>query len=551
MSQRAGGVRGSRPATPAKPGPDRLASWKEIAAHLGVTVRTAQRWERFEGLPVHRQMHATLASAYAVGSELDAWRAARPDPRAPAKGRSRASRSIAVLPFANLTRDLETEILADGLTEELISTLAQVPGLGVVARTSVFYFKDKNVDIREVGAKLGVDSVLEGSVRKIGGRIRVVAQLIDARSGLHVWSEPFESGRPDLLSLQQDLAHAVAGTLRATLASTDGPVRGRRGESSGYGLYLEGMYYWNRRTPAGFLKAVECFERVVEDDPRMAPAWAALAECYGNASAASTLAPDEGRKKAVRAARTALELDPSLAEAHVSLGGLAAVHAFDWKDAESHFLRALELKPHLAPAHLFYAALVLAPAGRLAEAEVHQTAASDLDPLSPPVVNATGMLRLMLRQYDRAAAAFRASLDLDPDYPWANRGLGEVHLLQGRYREAVAPLSKVEMPGQAAGFLGYCYARLGLEGEARQLLTRLEHSGYASVSYQIAVLHLGLDDIDAAFHWLDRACADRSTGVMWLPVDPIWDAVRSDGRFASVVASMGLDPASARWSPGK
>lgn len=496
-------------------------------------------------------MHAKLASAYAVGSELDAWRAARPDPRAPATGRSRASRSIAVLPFANLTRDLETEILADGLTEELISTLAQVPGLGVVARTSVFYFKDKHVDIREVGAKLGVDSVLEGSVRKIGGRIRVVAQLIDARSGLHIWSEPFESGRTDVFALQEDIAHAVAVTLRSMLSTGAGLARSRTAVATAgaYERYLEGLYYWNRRTPEGFLKAVEHFERVVEEDPLMAPAWAALAECYGNASAASTLAPDEGRKKAVRAARTALELDPSLAEAHVSLGGLAAVHAFDWKDAESHFLRALELKPHLAPAHLFYAALVLAPAGRLAEAEVHQTAASDLDPLSPGVVNATGMLRLMLRQYDRAAAAFRASLDLDPDYPWANRGLGEVHLLQGRYREAVAPLSKVEMPGQAAGFLGYCYARLGLEGEARQLLTRLEHSGHASVSYQIAVLHLGLDDIDAAFHWLDRACADRSTGVMWLPVDPIWDAVRSDERFASVVASMGLDPAIARWSP--
>ena len=255
-------------AAQAVPTPDRLGSWKEIGAYLGVTARTAQRWERQEGLPVHRQMHATLGSAYAFRSELDAWRGRRVAGSAATPGRQRDGLSIAVLPFTNLNRDLSTEILADGLTEELISTLAQVPGLRVAARTSSFYFKDKRIDIREVGTALGVETVLEGSVRAADGRIRAVAQLIDARTGLHLWSEPFESGRTDVLALQRDLAHAVAGTLRATMAPRHSKPVESREQATAYRHYLEGMYYWNRRTPAGFLKAVECFERAVGETPR-------------------------------------------------------------------------------------------------------------------------------------------------------------------------------------------------------------------------------------------------------------------------------------------
>ena len=521
---------------------DRLASWKEIARHLGVSVRSVQRWERSEDLPVHRHMHAALGTVYAFRSELDGWWASRPDLRQPGARVRRTGRSIAVLPFANLDRELQTEILADGLTEELISTLAQIAGLGVVARTSVFYFKNKGADVREVGAKLGVDTVLEGSVRRADGRVRVVAQLVDVASGRQLWSEPLESRRTDVFALQEDIAHAVAGTLRTILATEPGDPRPPAAppRPGAYERYLEGKYHWNRRTPAGFLKAVESLERAVAEDPRLAPAWAALAECYANASAVSTLARAEGCEKATRAARTAVDLDPMLAEAHVSLGGLAAVHFFDWEQAESHFLRALELKPQLPSAHMLYAALVLAPAGRLAEAEAHQALATELEPFSAVVTNATGMLRLMLRQYDHSAAAFRAALKVDAEYPWANRGLGEVQLLQGRYDEAIQSLRRVEMPGLAAGFLGYCHARLGLENEARQSLHRLEQCEDPSVAYQVAVLHLAVGDADGTFRWLDRACADRSAGVMWLPVDPIWDTLRGDERFARIVASMGL-----------
>jgi TolB-like protein/Tfp pilus assembly protein PilF len=532
---------GGRPAESAKLAADRLGSWKEIAAYLRVTARTAQRWERLEGLPVHRQMHATLGSAYALPEELEAWRASRRDPSARVEARPRANRSIAVLPFANLTRDLATEILADGLTEELISTLAQVPGLRVVARTSAFYFKDKNVDIRDVGATLGVDTVLEGSVRNVGGRIRVVAQLIDAQTGLHLWSEPFENGRTDLLGLQRDLAHAVAGTLRATLGGPKATID-RREEWTAYGRYLEGMYYWNRRTPAGFLRAIECFERAVADDPALAVAWSALAGCYSNAIVTTTMPLAQARENAMRFAQTALERDPTLAEAEVWLGSVAALFSHDWDRAQRHFLRANELKPNLAAAHLFYAASVLAPTGRFAEAEAHQELAHKLDPLSAVVINATGMLRLMLRQYDRSAAAFRATLELDSEYPWAHRGLAEIAVIEGRYEAALSALRRVEMPSLAAGLVGIAQARLGAEDEARLGIRRLEQSGDPGVAYQIAMIRMALGDADGTFDSLHRACAEHDVGSIWLAVDPIWDPVRRDERFRRVVLSMGLDP---------
>lgn len=525
----------------------RLGSWKEIAGHLGVTVRTAQRWERFEGLPVHRQMHAKLGSAFALRSELDAWRAGRPDPTAPGAHRWGTGR-CAVLPLVNLNRDLETDILADGITEELINALAQVPGLSVVARTSAFYFKDKHADVREVGARLGVDTVIEGSVRHAEGRIRVVVQLVDADSGLHLWSQPFESRRTDILGLQEDLAHAVAGMLRASPPVGAPLHRESCSESivSAYERYLEGRYYWNRRTPAGFLKAVECFEGAVAEDPKLAPAWSALAGCHANSTVTSTRTPADAREAALRAARIALDLQPTRADTYVWLGAICALYSFDWTQAESHFRRALELQPNLAEAHLFYAALVLAPGGRLADAEVHQGYASRLDPLSAVVINATGMLRLMLRQYEESGAAFGAALQVDPEYPWAHRGLGEVLLLKKRYADALLALERVEMPALTAGLIGFAHARLGRESIAREHLRRLTQSGHPSVAYQVAILQMALNDVGATFEWLERARADRSLGSIWLAVDPIWDPLRGDERFARIVASMGLNPAIAR-----
>lgn len=529
----------SRPPSP------RLESWKAVAGHLGVSVRTAQRWERSEGLPAHRHMHATLGSVYAFQEELDAWWASRPDLRGEAARRPDAIRSIAVLPFANLNRDLETEVIADGLTEELINTLTRIDGLGVVARTSVFHFKDKGADVREIGAALGVQAVIEGSVRRADGRLRVIAQLVDVATGHHVWSEAFESRRADVFSLQEDIAHALSAMLRADLGRRYARPRDEPGRSdvSPYERYLEGRYHWNRRTPAGFLKAMECFERALAEDPHLAPAWAGLAECYGMGTmVASTLSPAEASPKAIEAAERALRIDPTLAEAHAVLGFVRATFESRWKEAGEHFLKALELKPQFARAHSHYAGMVLAPTGRLAEAQAHMARAEELDPMSPHTVIGTGMLRLFRRQYEEAASAFQETLDLDPLFPWAFRGLGEIRLLQGRYEEAIEYLEKVEMPGLAAGFLGYCYAKLGRQTEALQCLRRMEEPGQPPVWYQVAALHLGLGDLEAVFHSLERLAGERSPGFHWLAVEPIWDPIRHDPRFARILAALGLAP---------
>lgn len=487
-------------------------------------------------------MHTTLGSVYAYKSELDAWWSSRPSAGESAPGLEE-TRSIAVLPFADLDRDLDTEILADGLTEELINTLAQVEGLRVVAHTSVYQFKGRETDVREIAARLGVDTVLEGSLRRAGERVRVVVQLIDGHSGCHLWSERFDHERKDLFGVQEDIAHAIASTLRTSLAGGSlaiPPAMPYRGNIDTYERYLEGRYHWNRRTPAGFLKAVDCFERVLSEDPGLAVAWAALADCYAMAQGFSTMPPAETIGKAREAAEKALALDPALAEAHVTLGFMASAYAFDWAQAETHFLRALELKPDLAFAHLLYSVVMLAPAGRLDEASVHQTLASELDPLSPMIANAAGMLRLMQRQYDSAAAAFLAALALDPAYPWAHRGLGQVYLLQGRYADASVALASIEMPALAAGYLGYCQARLGNLELAHRTLRRLEQSDQPAVSYQVAVLRLGLGDFNGCFESLSRAVDHRSIGVFWLKVEPLWDPLRADPRFASLLASMGL-----------
>jgi len=521
---------------------DPLLGWKAIARHLRVSVRTAQRWASTESMPIHRHMHGALGSPYAYGPELDAWWASRPaDQRAsPYAG---PVRSIAVLPFADLDRELSTEVLADGLTEELINALAQVEGLRVVARTSVFNFRSQPNDVREIASRLGVDALLEGSVRCAQGRVRVTAQLVDGRSGCHLWSDRFDHQRGDPLALEENFAHAIAGTLRISLGDRSTSAQPRRdGRVDAYERFLEGRYHWTQRTPGGFLKAVECLERAVEEDPQLAVAWAALAECYAMAQGFST-PPEEGTtERATAAAEKALALDPGLAAAHATLGFLRAAHAFDWAGAECEFRRALELAPDEAFAHLLYGGVVLAPAGRLAEAELHQARAAALDPVSAVVVNGTGMMRLMQRRYDEAANAFQSALTLDEAYPWAHRGLGEVYLLQGRYAEALEAIAQVEMPAFGAGFAGYCQAKLGRTVAAELALRRLEHLKQASVSYQIAVLRLGLGDLEGAFEWLGRAVEHRSVGVLWLKVDPIWDPIRSDPRFASVLATMGLAP---------
>ena len=446
---------------------------------------------------------------------------------------------IAVLPFADLNRDEANEIFSDGLTEELINALTRVEGLQVVARTSAFRFKGRTGDVRAIAAQLGARTILEGSVRRADGRLRVTAQLIDAADGCHLWSQHYDRRMQEVFELQDEIARSIAEALRIRLTSST-TTRPHGTDLDTYTLYLEGRHHWRKRTPAGFLKAVECFERALIRDARLAAAWAGLADCYSWMGTQAGIPAEEAARKAKSAALRALEVDSNLAEAHTSLGVVAAVLEYDWAGAETHFRRALASNPNHAWAHLMYAASVLGPAGRIDEALVHQLRAWELDPLSAIMAGAVATQSMMMRRYDDAIAMCARALELDPAYPWAYRVLGEAYLLKGLYGEAENALSRIDAPLLVGGFLAYCQARTGREAQARQILLRLAEMNNPTLAYQIAVLHLGLGESDLALEWLRKACEAHSMGIFWLKIEPIWDPLRPDQRFTALLQQLRL-----------
>jgi TolB-like protein/Flp pilus assembly protein TadD len=519
--------------------PERLDSWKEIAAHLAVSVRTAQRWAEAENLPARRHRGGPRGSVFAYRSELESWLANRPHLRGFTPETPPAAPSIAVLPFLDLNQDEENEIFCDGLTEELINALAQVPQLRVVARTSTFQFKGKAADVRSIGGRLGVRTVLEGSVRRTGDRLRITAQLINAADGCHFWSQRYDRMMQGVFELQEELANGIVEALQASLGGGRRIRRPHGADLETYRLYLEGRYHWNKRTRAGILAGVECFERVLARDSGMALAWAGLADCYLMGGLAG-VPLEEALRKGRAAARQALELDGTLAEVHTTLAFTFAVFDYDWVAAEAGFRRALELNPNCANAHLLYAAVVLSSTGRLDEAFDHQRRALELDPLSAVMTSAMGTCYLMMRRFDQTISACRRALELDPAYPWAQRWLGEAYLLKGGYEEAEDAFSRIEAPMFAAGLLGYCYARTNREVQAREIVARLQYANSPTLGLQLAILHLGLGDQESALDCLKQACDAHVPGVNWLKIEPIWDGLRTQRRFADLLESVRL-----------
>ncbi|HET6897356.1 MAG TPA: tetratricopeptide repeat protein, partial [Vicinamibacteria bacterium] len=413
---------------------DRLESWKEIAAYLGRSPRTVQRWERLEGLPVHRLVHDKLGSVYAYKTELDAWwesrrasldtdpeeaPAAAPEPapseaplpvpvpventrprrstvpwilagtlalgalalgawlwRPATKTATRPSR-LAVLPFANLTGDAQQEYLSDGLTEEMIAELGRLPELGVIARTSVMRFKSTSKGVVEIGRELRVDYVLEGSVRQADRRLRVTAQLIRVADEVHVWADSYDREGGDLIGVQRQIARRVAEETRLRTAPGPEPAV----DHEAHLAHLRGRYNWNQRTEAGFKEGVLQFQRAIEKDPDWARPWSGLADSYMLMGNYGFLPVGEAAGKAKDAARRALALDPDLGEAHASLGLILASHDWDFAGAEREFRRALELNPSHASARLWYG-LLLVDLRRVDEARDQFQRGIESDPLS-------------------------------------------------------------------------------------------------------------------------------------------------------------------------
>jgi serine/threonine-protein kinase len=463
---------------------------------------------------------------------------------APAQPREPAS--IAVLPFRTLGPDPQDEYLSDGITEDLINTLGKVPNLRVLARTSAFTFKGRAEDVRQVGTRLNVGAVVEGSLRRIGDTLRVTAQLVNVADGYQLWAERYDRPSAEILSLEDDLARAIVRALQPGSTVAIDVARTPTDNPEAYKLYLKGRYHVGKLTEADERTAIRYFDQAIGLDPTFALAYSGLADAYGFLYSAF-LPPSEGMPKAKAAARRALELDPTLAEAYASLGNIQMWYDWEWRQAEEAFQRAVSLNPNYATARHYYGQLLVF-LGRIDEAGIQLNLARQLDPLSLNV-EVTAIWPLVYgRRYDEAIDALRRTVASDSTFPGAQFLLAYAYAIKGEFGLAEARLGAVrQLIGDhpdVLGRLGYVYARSGqrqrAEGIADSLRARYRKGG-ADEAYALAVIHGGLTEKDRALDWLEQAYADRSTWMNLARVSPELDALRSEPRFKTLLARMRLD----------
>ena len=577
---------------------DRLDSWKEIAAYLGRDVTTVQRWEKREGMPVHRHVHDKRGSVYALGPELDAWLQGRrlsldeqekdqkaeallgaeSDPRRRAVVRARrwlalagfaavavlatgyimsrgraadASRprirSLAVLPLKSLSGDPTQEYLADGMTEALIGRLSRIHNLRVISRTSVMRFKNPQLSVPGIARTLGVDAIVEGSVTREGNRIRVTAQLIRGATDEHFWSETYDRELRDVLALQSELAQSIAEKVEVTVTGAEHErlTAARSVAPEVYENYSKGEFALNKsNSKAEFEASVAYFEDAIKTDPTFAPAYVGLANAYSNLGTVFIGGlPEETRPKVMNAAEKALELDPNLAEAHVLLANVKQ-EQWHWADAEAEYRRALELNPNSAAAHEGLA-LWLACQGRADEAVAWAERGRELDPLAVSFED-FGWTLFQTRHYDQAIHELRAALAVRPDDLGSLTDLGFVLIANNQAGDAISVLEKaVSVSNRSPGPIGIlirAYAHVGRRGDALRLLSEMKQrrkAGYVPAGAFVNA-YLGLGENEEAFAWLEQAYKEQSNMLQFVRVHPYFDPIRSDPRFADLVRRVGL-----------
>ncbi len=457
--------------------------------------------------------------------------------------------SIAVLPFTNVGGDPDSEVFSDGIAEELTNALSRLDGLRVVARASAFAFKGKQEDVREIGRRLGVATVLEGSVRRSGNRVRLTAELVSVADGYRLWSERYDRQVEDVFAIQDEISSAIADVLEAKLlgapkayATEPTPT----GDPKAYQHYLRGRHQWNQRTATALENSISEFEQAIGIDPRHAQSHAAIADSYVILGVYSHRQPGEVMPRAKAAAERALEVDASLAEAHTSLACVRALYEWDWAAADAGFRRAIAHNPQYATAHQWYAMNCLVPQGRFDDARVELERALALDPLSLAVHTSVGLCHFYERELASAAAALRETLELKGDFGTAHYFLGHVHIAMGRYDEAIAALEKaVTLQGGSAeteAALATAHALAYHRDVAERRLGELEaraRGSYVSPAL-LAQIHLGLGNHEAALERLEEAAALRAADVVWLKIHPIYDAVRGHPRFRALLAQLNL-----------
>ncbi|HKQ36900.1 MAG TPA: tetratricopeptide repeat protein, partial [Verrucomicrobiae bacterium] len=455
---------------------------------------------------------------------------------------SRASsvpeKSIAVLPFENLSADKENAYFVAGVQDEILSNLAKIADLKVISRTSANLYKSGNPrNLREIGEQLGVAHLLEGSVQRADDRLRIHVQLIDARTDTHLWAQTYDRGVSDVFAIQGEIAQAVGQQLRARLTKSEKSAVTARPTSNfkAFEACLQGRYFWNKRTLEGYQEAIVHFRRAIEADPGYAEAYVGLADASAFLAFHDSSDLHETSEKVRALLHKALEIDPTLGEAHASLGLMAMNHDWDWGRAETEFRRAIELNPNYATAHQWYGEF-LAYMGRFDDAIAEIIFAHQLDPLSAIINTDVGKVHHLARRYDDAVIHYQAALKIDPDFAQAHGLLGLVYAFQGKHREAVDELHKVkdwQNSSPYLAWLAHVHAIAGNQSEARQAiarLTELEQQSYVS-PFWMAIAWTLLDK-DETFKWFERIFAEHATGgAVTLKVNPLFDSLRSDPRF--------------------
>jgi TolB-like protein/Flp pilus assembly protein TadD len=455
--------------------------------------------------------------------------------------------SAAVLPFVDLSPQKDQEYFSDGLTEELITTLSQVPGLRVAARTSSFQFKGQSPDVHEVGRRLDVGAVLEGSVRKSGNRLRVSAQLISVKDGYQLWSESYDRDLADIFAVQEDVARSIVAALRLRLAPAGATALAVRptGDLQAYDLYLKGRFAWNQRNSTALPEAVRYLEQAVARDSSFARAWSALAQAYLLVVPYAGGVPADTWRKAEAAARKALALDSTSAEAYTAQAYGNMIYAWNWGVAEQNFKRAVAADPNDPTAHHWYGDF-LAGRGRLAESLAEMSRAHQLDPLSLQIGIEVGWVHYLMHQNDSAEAHIRQTLALDPNYAQAHYRLGLVQIQQRRYPEAIASIRRaidlgVFYPYGAAG-LAYADAASGDRAAAMSIINDLKRRSARELVplVHIAIAYGALGDVTQGLEWLNRGIDQHDIYIPENFFDPLLDPLRKDPRFDQVLTRMGL-----------
>jgi len=518
--------------------------WHDAFVEDGSLTRTISVLRRILGAGRNGQRYIATVSRRGYRFAAPVTQAG-PQPRASIPGKL----MLAVLPFENLSEERTQEYFNDGLTEEMITQLSRLnpERLGVIARTSAMKYKGTKKSIKEIGAELGVAYVLEGSVRRALGRVRIAAQLIQVRDETHLWAQTYERSLIDILKLQSEVARAIAREIRVKLTAREERrlAASRAVSPQAYEAYLKGRHLWNRRTEDGMRKSIAHYEQAIRLYPQYAMAYAGVADSYVMLACRGMVPAKDAFRKAKEAARKAIDLDSELGEAHGSLAHVR-LHDWDWEGLEADFERALDLNPAQAIVYYWYGEFLMSR-GRPEEAIAVTQKAQQTDPLSPVIGSSLAMILYLARRYDQAAVVLERTREINPDHFLPHLRMGLIRIQQRKYDEAILELqtavSLADQSTETLAALAMAYAAAGKKKPARQILAKLQQlAGKRYVlPYNVAKIHAAGADRDKAFEWLERAYEGGNPDLIELNSEPIFDGLRGEPKFSDLMRRIGWE----------